>query len=282
MRVSGSGAEWGGQVAHGNKPVDDPPRRAHGFPERSGGPPAGSPPTPRPDSGGPKHPASSPGLQGLHLGQIKNLAKDLEAQGRSLDRQAIEQLTNRLADVLEKLGHLTNLIQQSGMTPTAPSFPPQGGQSGGAGSTGGGGATSSSGSASGGGRAGGSGSAGNSSGTRATDSLVYLKPFSGPTDFGSITVNGVTTTIGIIDATGGLSANQVAGSLVNILNSNPDNVFTAQQRDTKIMLVAKEAGTTLTVDDIAMGTSGTSGFAGFFDGMSGTGTLMSNPILAVR
>jgi hypothetical protein len=261
-----------------------------------------------------RHGSDGPkGDNGLHLGQIKKMltgaiaAANASAQGAAnantnaatsspsggaADAAAIAGLTSRLGDVMDRLGRLTALVGEAtsvlGGAPSAPApsapapatapapvvstAPPPSGTAGTSGAGGSGGA----------GGTGGTGSTGSTSST--TNSLMTLMPFQGPTDFGSITINGVTTEFGIIDATGGLSARQVTGSLVNIINSNPDNQVTAQQRDNKILLVAKDQGATITVDSISFGnTSGTTGgFAGFLDGMSGSGTLFSNPISPIR
>lgn len=261
-----------GQEARADRHGSGGPRRA------SGGP--------RAASGGPK--ATGQGDRGLHLGQIKKMMREAEGTGSGVDLQALQSLTSRLNDVMERLDTLTGVVGQAvtgtpsnttGGAPTpAPAPPPaptSGTTSGSAGTTTGG--------AGGSGNTGGTGGAGSTSST-ASSTFNLIMPFQGPTDFGSITINGVTTTFGIIDAKGGLTANQVASSLVNILNSNPDNTVTAQQRDNKIMLVSKTAGATITIDDISMGsTSGTmAGFAGFLDGMTGSGTLISNPISPVR
>ncbi|MBM3269587.1 MAG: hypothetical protein FJZ01_18310 [Candidatus Sericytochromatia bacterium] len=267
-------------------------RAGSGGPKHSKGPKVSGGPRGPKHSKGPKV-SGGPGRDnGLHLGQIKKLVGQIgaAAQGSGsssgsaqVDVSALQALTSRLGDVMDRLGSLTDLVNQAtaGATSSATSAgsTSAGGttSAGATATTGTSGATSGAGGAGG---AGGTGGAGSTSSAAPAPSINLLFPFQGPTDFGSITINGVTTEFGIIDATGGLSARQVTGSLVNIINGDPDQTVTAQQRDNKILLVSKEAGATISVDDISFGqTSGTTGgFAGFLDGMSGTGTLMSNPI----
>lgn len=232
--------------------------------------------------------AGDSGNRGLHLGQIKKMMRDAGSSSSSVDLQALQGLTSRLNDVMERLDSLTGIVGQAaggatgGTTSGTGTTTTTGTTSGAGGSTTGAGGSTTSG-AGGAGGTGGTGGTGTTSST-ASSTFNLIHPFQGPTDFGSITINGVTTNFGVIDAKSGLTSNQVASSLVNIINSNPDNTVTAQQRDNKIMLVSKTAGEGITIDDISLGTSsGTlSGFAGFLDGMSGSGTLLSNPISPIR